>query len=227
MRACLLLPVFTVFALATFAPRFVSAAATAPAAASVTLTWSAPGDDGHAGLAWGYDLRYDIHPITSQNFVLGIPVVNVPNPIYPGNRQTAVVSGLAPNVRYYFAIRTQDERGNWSAISNVVTKVAPGTTVAAEEPTLTLSFSSPWPNPARASARVSLTLPQRMGVKIEAYDVSGRLVRTLVAGDEEAGRKDVVWDLHDAGGRRVAAGVYLLLARLGAQSFTRRITVTS
>lgn len=223
MRACLLLPALGFVACTALAPQVASAATTA---ATVTLTWSAPGDDGHSGLAWAYDLRYDIQPITSQNFISAFPVANVPNPIYPGNRQTAIVSGLAPNIRYYFAIRTRDERGNWSAISNVVQKVAGTQSVSAEEPSLTLSFSAPWPNPARASARISFTLPQRSEVKIEAYDVSGRLVRTLVAGDEEAGKQDVVWDLHDANGRRVAAGVYLLLARLGSQTFTRRISVT-
>jgi hypothetical protein len=194
-------------------------------AAAVTLIWTSPGDDGHTGLAWAYDLRYDIRPITSQNFNNAMPVLNLPNPSYPGTQQGTVVSGLAPNARYYFAIRTRDERGNWSAISNVVQKVAGGTTVASEEPELTLSFSAPWPNPARALARISFTLPQPAEVKVDAYDVAGRLVRSLASGPESAGRKDLVWDLRNTSGQPVGAGVYLLLARLGSQTFKRCLTV--
>jgi flagellar hook assembly protein FlgD len=44
-------------------------------------------------------------------------------------------------------------------------------------------------------------------VTIRVYDVAGRLVRTLVDGPEEPGRRSVVWDGRSSGGRTVATGV--------------------
>jgi hypothetical protein len=193
--------------------------------ASVTLTWSAPGDDSLSGLAWRYDLRYDLTPITPQSFVIAIPVEGLPWPVTPGHRQTFTVTGLAPGARYYFAIRTADERGNWSRISNVVQRVAGNAAVSAEIPPLALGLSSPWPNPAHRETRVSMTLPQSADVSVQAFDLSGRLVRTIATGPREAGRTELIWNLQDGSGRRVPAGVYLLLARLGDRTFTRRVTV--
>jgi flagellar hook assembly protein FlgD len=45
-------------------------------------------------------------------------------------------------------------------------------------------------------------------VSIEVYDVSGRLVRSLVSGFESEGRREVVWDGRDDGGHELSSGVY-------------------
>ena len=65
--------------------------------------------------------------------------------------------------------------------------------------------SAPIPAAAPADARVDL------------YDVSGRLVRRL--GQREISGEEAVfqWSGDDSGGRRVAAGIYLLRAQLGDQ----------
>lgn len=202
------------------------ASATGASGTFVVLSWTAPGDDGSDGRASEYDLRYAPIPITAQNFGNATPVIpSAPMPLPAGTRQSAIIGSLAPNQAYYFAIRTRDERGNWSPISNVVQRGA-APAVQADEPSLVLALSSPWPNPARRTARMALSLPRPTDVHIAAYDVSGRLIRTLVARTEEAGVQDVVWDLQDATGRPVAAGVYLVRARLGTQTFTRRLAVT-
>jgi hypothetical protein len=87
---------------------------------SVVVTWSAPGDDGSIGIATAYDLRMSLSPITEADFDAATPVAGVPAPATTGTRQRASVRGLVRGTTYYFAIRTVDDAGNWSAISNVL-----------------------------------------------------------------------------------------------------------
>ncbi|MFA5070371.1 MAG: fibronectin type III domain-containing protein [Patescibacteria group bacterium] len=89
---------------------------------SVTLTWTAPGDDNAIGLADQYDIRYSTSPITEENFSAATAVVNPPVPQAAGATETFEVTGLEPDTLYYFALKTADEVPNWSSISNIVSK---------------------------------------------------------------------------------------------------------
>ncbi|MFH1502343.1 MAG: S8 family serine peptidase [Candidatus Eisenbacteria bacterium] len=66
------------------------------------------------------------------------------------------------------------------------------------------------PNPFTHASRVSFAVPSPSRVTLKLYDVAGRLVRTLVDENMPAGSFGVSWDGTDAGGRRVASGVYLV-----------------
>jgi hypothetical protein len=83
----------------------------------VTLRWTAPGDDGPNGKAVSYDLRYSRNPIADGSFAEATPVPGEPTPQEAGAVETMEVN-LARG-RYYFALRTKDESGNQSGISNV------------------------------------------------------------------------------------------------------------
>lgn len=89
---------------------------------SITLSWTAPGDDGTSGQAAQYDIRYSLDPITEQSWDLATQVANEPSPQPSGSAETYVVSGLNSNTTYYFAVKTADEVPNWSGLSNVVTR---------------------------------------------------------------------------------------------------------
>ncbi len=89
---------------------------------SVTLNWTAPGDDSLAGRASQYDLRYSTATITAANFGSATRLTGMAAPAVAGSAETATVSGLAAAITYHFAIRAADESGNWSVLSNMVTK---------------------------------------------------------------------------------------------------------
>jgi chitodextrinase len=98
---------------------------------SVGLTWTAPGDDGLSGRATEYDLRYSTAAITAGNFASATRVTGVPAPSPPGSSESFTVNGLQPGTTYWFAIKTADDVGNWSLLSNVVSRTtssAPDTT---------------------------------------------------------------------------------------------------
>ncbi len=87
---------------------------------SITLNWTAPGDDGNSGTASQYEIRYSTSSIDNGNFSAATLVSGVPVPQVAGSQESFEVTGLNPNTTYYFAIKTADEIPNWSDISNVV-----------------------------------------------------------------------------------------------------------
>ena len=97
---------------------------------SVTLTWTAPGDDGSTGTAAGYEIRYAKSPITAASWALATPVTGVPAPQTAGTVQNMVVDGLLGNTTYYFAMKASDEVPNVTPLSNVVSAQTPADTIA-------------------------------------------------------------------------------------------------
>lgn len=88
------------------------------------LTWTAPGDDGDVGRATAYDVRISTSPIDSTNFEMASIIHGVSPPDSVGANETFIIKGLTVGVRYWFALKTVDEAGNWSGLSNIVSKVA-------------------------------------------------------------------------------------------------------
>lgn len=84
----------------------------------LTLTWTAPGDDGGLGRASAYDLRYGTETITTTNWDDATPIPTS-TPLAPGTTEEVTVTGLARDTDYYFALQVRDEAMNWSALSNV------------------------------------------------------------------------------------------------------------
>ncbi|MFH1771784.1 MAG: fibronectin type III domain-containing protein [Candidatus Omnitrophota bacterium] len=88
---------------------------------SITLKWTAPGDDGTVGRAAIYDLRYSLSEIASDSaYDNAFHTQGEPFPNTAGKTETFEVTGLIPNTRYYFAIKVKDEAINLSALSNTV-----------------------------------------------------------------------------------------------------------
>ena len=86
---------------------------------SVTLSWLSPGDDGDAGTAFKYDIRCDTDTITEASWNLAGRLSGEPAPIAANSYQEFHIEYLPENTRFFFALKTEDENGNWSALSNV------------------------------------------------------------------------------------------------------------
>ncbi len=87
---------------------------------SITVTWTAPGDDGNRGRAARYDLRITTAGmITGENaWSAAQSLPGVPNPAPAGIRESYTARGLHPGWSYFFALKTADEASNWSPLSN-------------------------------------------------------------------------------------------------------------
>lgn len=97
-----------------------------PLGNSLTVAWTASGDDGNVGQATYYDLRYSTEPITEAGWERATPYPEADRPFAAGIYQGCQVFGLEPATLYYFAIKSADEAHNWSTISNVGSGVTPG-----------------------------------------------------------------------------------------------------
>lgn len=83
-----------------------------------------------------------------------------------------------------------------------------------------LSQSRPNPFTYNATIRYQIRATERgdgTHVSLRVYDVTGKLVRTVVDKEEEPGYKSVIWDGRDDSGRAVPGGIYFY--RLQADRF--------
>ncbi len=82
------------------------------------------------------------------------------------------------------------------------------------------------PNPFNPSTDVRFELPAAADVTMGVYDISGRLVRTLLAGENHAaGVHSVRWDGRDTAGRAQASGTYFVRMNAGGEWGLRKITL--
>jgi len=86
---------------------------------SVTLTWTASGDDAGVGTADSYDVRYSTSAISDGNWASATTATGEPSPSAAGSSESFAVGGLSQGTQYYFALKTSDEAANESGLSNV------------------------------------------------------------------------------------------------------------
>ncbi len=91
----------------------------------VTLRWTAPGDDDTQGVAAEYDLRGTLDSITEATFSSVYRITDIYSPAPAGVEQWYTVDSLEAGEHYYFALKTCDEAGNWSELSNCVGATCP------------------------------------------------------------------------------------------------------
>ena len=72
------------------------------------------------------------------------------------------------------------------------------------------------PNPTNRFTQFQYELSQPSGVRITIYDVTGRLVRTLVDSWQAPGVHPVAWDSRDNRGLEVPSGTYFMRIQAGA-----------
>ena len=82
------------------------------------------------------------------------------------------------------------------------------------------------PNPFWPKTRIAFDLPGAGRAELKIFDVSGRLIRTLVDEKRRAGPHSVRWDGRDETGRAVPSGVYFYsLTAPGVEENRRMILV--
>ncbi len=67
---------------------------------------------------------------------------------------------------------------------------------------------SNFPNPFNPQTTISFHQPTDSPARVQIFDVTGRLVRSLSSGGSGIGLQSVIWDGRDAGDRPVSSGIY-------------------
>lgn len=163
-----------------------------------------------------YDLALD-NPIT-QTLYAGTE--NAPYAFDAGTGTwSSIVGGGAPLVTYWDVESVPAigrmrfgtyGRGVWDYDHGLVSGVGARPTNPGAETGLALRMA---PNPARGLTRLSFELPRAAHLRVELFDLSGRLVRTVFDAERDAGPGSVELDTDAAdGGRPLRTGVYFVRA---------------
>lgn len=82
-----------------------------------------------------------------------------------------------------------------------------------------------YPNPFNPTTTIRFSLPEAAHLSLEIFDVSGRLVRTLIDGNRSAGFQSVIWNGKDDSGQAVSTGVYFYKFTTSYEVLTRKMVL--
>lgn len=80
------------------------------------------------------------------------------------------------------------------------------------------TLSQNYPNPLNPTTTISYDLPESQDIKLQVFDITGRLVETLVNGHKEAGHWDATWDASDQ-----SSGIYIYTLKYGEKLISRKM----
>ncbi|UCH82649.1 MAG: T9SS type A sorting domain-containing protein, partial [Candidatus Latescibacterota bacterium] len=92
-----------------------------------------------------------------------------------------------------------------------------------ESPMQVLALSQNYPNPFNPTTTIAFVLPEKTSATLAVYDVSGRLVKTLITGVFDGGYKEHEWNGTDAAGHQVGSGVYFCRLTAGNRTLTKKM----
>ncbi|HTR98088.1 MAG TPA: FlgD immunoglobulin-like domain containing protein [Candidatus Acidoferrales bacterium] len=89
-------------------------------------------------------------------------------------------------------------------------QVTGGETWASVPVNVTLRLETPSPNPSSEATTIRYSLPASVTVRLSVFDLSGRVVRHLMSGEQDTGSHALVWDGRGDAGEPMRAGLYLV-----------------
>ena len=134
--------------------------------------------------------------VTSTYYFFKVPFM-----IQPGLYSVSVGGTLAKFDLFCCMNTTCIECGQWRS-GNTEWELAEVDRPEVDLPIFT-SLDQNYPNPFNATTNISFSLAEAGNVSLNVYDITGRLVVTLVDGQMDAGQHVVVWDASS-----VSSGVY-------------------
>ncbi len=88
-----------------------------------------------------------------------------------------------------------------------------------------LRFESAQPNPLVSATRFAFALPRTQAASLAIYDLGGRRVASLAAGEQAAGTHALTWNARDDRGARVPGGLYFARFETAGLRRTDRVIV--
>ena len=87
------------------------------------------------------------------------------------------------------------------------------------------SLSDAYPNPFNPTTTLSFSVPTEGVVSLNIYDMTGRLVSTLVDGNLEQGYHSIIWNGMDSNGHAVSSGMYIYSLNGEGVSITKKMVL--
>jgi hypothetical protein len=190
----------------------------APFLISSSTTWEGYSLDAVGSLLYVVKADLFVLHITAQGNPTQVGFYNIPQ---TGRGVTVVDSVAYVGRDYYFTIFDCSDC-NSAAISDQLATPAEKADSPSAFPAGTHSSNLQpcHPNPFNPTTAISYKLQAPSWVSLKVYDISGRLVATLVDGWREAGTHQVTFD-----GSNLAAGIYLLKMQAGDYSVVQKLVL--
>jgi hypothetical protein len=80
-----------------------------------------------------------------------------------------------------------------------------------------------FPNPFNPETTIKFAVPEDSDVAVQIFDITGRLVQTLVSSRLSAGVYEIKWNGRDQGGQEVGSGIYFYRLMTGGFTQTKRM----
>ena len=187
---------------------------------TLTLDWTASGDDGRIGRPSYYRVRYSETPLDSAGFAAAKLGEDVPATATGGQREQHLLRGMPHGRRVWVAMRAVDAANNVSALSNQVAIFIgrlgghSGVALIPSRQPSPAPVEIEWQgDPAYASS------PQA----IHIFDVAGREVRGLGLPNLPSGI--AVWDGLNLNGIAMRSGIYFARLDSGPSHASTRIVL--
>jgi hypothetical protein len=84
----------------------------------------------------------------------------------------------------------------------------------------TFVLNSNYPNPFNSNTKIEYSLPNFDKVKLQVYDITGKLVQTLVDENQNSGKYSVNFD-----GSNLPSGIYVYRLQVGSYSQTKKMVI--
>ena len=120
-------------------------------------------------------------------------------------------------IRYYGGSHSPH---NWNEINDVIEEVLTTTDVSDEVASpYNFELKANYPNPFNPETHIPFTLNKTQNIKLDVYDISGRLVKNLLNTTLAAGLHTVSWQALENNNHAVSSGVYFI--KLSGESATQ------
>lgn len=136
------------------------------------------------------------------------------------------LSGANPDFTYDNIVLIFDlgTPGNGSAdftwFYDNIAYVSPTSTGPEDEVPARIALHQNYPNPFNPATTIRYELPEAAVVRLNVYDLTGRLVATLVDGQQAAGSHNIRFDA-----AHLSSGIYLYRLQSGGQTLSRTLTL--
>ena len=189
-------------------------------------------DNSEGGWIWWHSQDYGIAPFHCQ-----IEQMNANSMAWTsvnfGYSPTIIDSGFAGGLCFYEGFRGMDvlfaliQGYPFDAIVGIfvrwhISAIEEHTDI--DEP-IQFDIVSITPNPAKNHITISYTMKMSGYASLKVYDITGKIICTLVNGIESAGTKTIYWDGKDDAHYNVPNGVYFLKLNADNEIYTKKLIV--
>jgi PKD repeat protein len=133
---------------------------------------------------------------------------------------TAILLAPPKSGTYFWGVIARDAKGNTTSCEKVFQVQNFSAVEADRQIPLTNALDQNYPNPFNPQTTIPFQLARPGNVRIQIYDLNGRIVRILEDRHFNAGAFKARWDGMDENGQQIASGVYII--RILAGEFTKQ-----